>query len=757
MAKDDRVFSRHTRNRWLLGAFVGVLAALLARQTFSAETIGRDWVVSDSIAVRYFGAGVGDWGIVASEPAIQASPNGHYFFVLSWRGDLVCECVIHTLEVFDAQRVRGWLKGHKPTSLPLEALRSIEMRGGKRGASSPMRRVRWSKDGTAIEFIGVDDEIKDQIYRLDVPSGELRALTNEPSRKGEVFRTSDVLLYLRRVPLDLSGKTAVPILEAAPRNALGDIQFRRWPILEQDEWVASYHGAEPWIFPSWFPSDMEPWFSPDGRRAVFSTMYEPPDRYVIADFENHQVEVLSEVGPLAPNSDDLSVKNVPPQVFWTRDSKQVIVVNTTLPRGSASSPAPPGNVAVYDLESRAWQTLEAIKWADGRQVRLAGWLKPDEEFLIAHERNGRPTVGAVYTRNGNQWKGRTVPASVGLVASKKVELPAGLKVAVRESANEPPVLFASEGGREGALSKPDPALDGVWWARLDPFTWQLPNGTSQTGGLSLPRNMQSGTPVPLVVQVDMYYPDLFLPDGALPTGFARQALVAKGIAVLVVPTRDLSMDIATHDGPAFVARMEPAVEALARQGVVDPKRVGIIGHSRTGYLTHYAITHPGRVQPIAAEIWDSVTGSFPEYLEEAAHTNYTGSFERVNGGSFWQSKVEWLKEDVLFNVDRVQAATLFVETGMPDEIRTASGPGLVTLLTLGAYQAAGRPVDYLSIRNSGHLMTRVHQHGPAMEVTVDWMRFWLKGEEDPAAEKSEQYARWRLIRQRASDRKQDKP
>jgi hypothetical protein len=34
----------------------------------------------------------------------------------------------------------------------------------------------------------------------------------------------------------------------------------------------------------------------------------------------------------------------------------------------------------------------------------------------------------------------------------------------------------------------------------------------------------------------------------------------------------------------------------------------------------------------------------------------------------------------------------------------------------------------------------------ASDGNVDWFRFWLLGEEDPSAEKAEQYARWRELR-----------
>jgi hypothetical protein len=43
----------------------------------------------------------------------------------------------------------------------------------------------------------------------------------------------------------------------------------------------------------------------------------------------------------------------------------------------------------------------------------------------------------------------------------------------------------------------------------------------------------------------------------------------------------------------------------------------------------------------------------------------------------------------------------------------------------------------------------------SQEGSVDWFRFWLKGEEDPDPAKAEQYSRWRELRkeQDQNDRK----
>ena len=43
-------------------------------------------------------------------------------------------------------------------------------------------------------------------------------------------------------------------------------------------------------------------------------------------------------------------------------------------------------------------------------------------------------------------------------------------------------------------------------------------------------------------------------------------------------------------------------------------------------------------------------------------------------------------------------------------------------------------------------MTNPRERMISQGGTVDWFRFWLKGEEDPDPAKAEQYTRWRELR-----------
>jgi hypothetical protein len=57
-----------------------------------------------------------------------------------------------------------------------------------------------------------------------------------------------------------------------------------------------------------------------------------------------------------------------------------------------------------------------------------------------------------------------------------------------------------------------------------------------------------------------------------------------------------------------------------------------------------------------------------------------------------------------------------------------------------------KPVDLIYIPDSPHLLVKPWHRLTSQEGNVDWFCFWLKSEEDPAPTKSEQYVRWRKLR-----------
>jgi len=262
--------------------------------------------------------------------------------------------------------------------------------------------------------------------------------------------------------------------------------------------------------------------------------------------------------------------------------------------------------------------------------------------------------------------------------------------------------------------------------------------------------------LPLVIQIGYYRPDLFLPDGSAPTAYATQALAAQGFAVL-----DLNMEVpgsnSMGEGEAIVAQIDVAVETLARSGIIDAQRVGLIGHSHAGYDVFYAVTHPGRTRIAASIVHDSGTGSFPEYLEsQATGQNSWASIARTNASAlpagrgveigFWLSRSSWLRNDPIFNLDRLATPTLLLHNGVSGQ--DSRDVRSNTLPLVAAFRFNRRPMDYLFQPREGHILLWPRGRKNALDVAVDWMNFWLQNRETSDPSRVAQYDRWRMIRER---------
>jgi len=128
------------------------------------------------------------------------------------------------------------------------------------------------------------------------------------------------------------------------------------------------------------------------------------------------------------------------------------------------------------------------------------------------------------------------------------------------------------------------------------FTWspgvQLVNYTCDKGdklqaALFLPANYEKGKSYPTVVNFYERMSQTANQFGA-PTanGFNRSVYTSNGYAVLVP---DIAYRV-NDPGMSAVWCMVPAVKAAVATGIVDPKHVGITGHSWGGYQTAFLVT-----------------------------------------------------------------------------------------------------------------------------------------------------------------------
>src|ERR1700691_4243554 len=64
-----------------------------------------------------------------------------------------------------------------------------------------------------------------------------------------------------------------------------------------------------------------------------------------------------------------------------------------------------------------------------------------------------------------------------------------------------------------------------------------------------------------------------------------------------------------------------------------------------------------------------------------------------------------------------------------------------------ALRVLKKPVDFIILTDDQHELTNPAARMASQGGSLDWFRFWLKGEEDPDPAKTGQYARWRQLRE----------
>ena len=149
-----------------------------------------------------------------------------------------------------------------------------------------------------------------------------------------------------------------------------------------------------------------------------------------------------------------------------------------------------------------------------------------------------------------------------------------------------------------------------YWGKAEPIRYTL-KGKELSGILYYPAEYQSGIKYPMIVHVyqrqfsylnDYENPSIYVGDGFNITNFTTQ-----GYFVLYP---DMVFETA-NVGQSATACVLSAVDAVIAKGDVDPKRVGLIGHSFGGYETDLIITQTDRfATAVSGSAWTDLISSY---------------------------------------------------------------------------------------------------------------------------------------------------
>jgi len=327
-------------------------------------------------------------------------------------------------------------------------------------------------------------------------------------------------------------------------------------------------------------------------------------------------------------------------------------------------------------------------------------------------------------------------------------------VGLEQDVNSPPKLYAVDrtGRRKALLLDLNPELSKLQFGRVMPIEWTV-DGIEMVGGLYLPPSYTPGKRYPLVIQTHGFIPGEFSMDGRSEwsSGFAARSLAAKGILVLqthnfknrqevdhVVAEGKLGATDQESRKSLIAHSYERAVQFLDESGLIDPKRVGIVGFSRTVCDVGYLLTH-SNYRFAAASLVDGISCSYLEVLALPAEAYDINS---VNGGAppFGGGLKLWMQNAPGFNLDKIHTPVFLISLGKWSAL---SAWEWYAGLSLGR-----KPVSFVVVPDATHIGIKPSQRMLTQQSLVDWFSFWLTDDKDPDPAKHDQYIRWQELRRR---------
>jgi dipeptidyl aminopeptidase/acylaminoacyl peptidase len=418
---------------------------------------------------------------------------------------------------------------------------------------------------------------------------------------------------------------------------------------------------------------------------------------------------------------------------WSADGQSIVLSDTFLPTNAQAETAKQRRpcVAVVDLKSGQLACVEEWKKDTDNGYEKDRGLIYRADFVRGDKRAIEIDYMGLNGPNGSRTYARSQDGTWNASSDSTLEQ-AKIEISIEQGLNASPVLMAMDRTTKASrvIWDPNPQLKDVQLGEVSILKWKDESGRDWVGGLYKPPDFVKGRMYPLVIQTHGFDDWAFRPSGSYPTAFAAQELA--GVGFLVLQVKDCPIRETPEEASCQVRGYEAAVKRLVTDGLVDPTRIGIIGFSRTCYYVMTALTsstlHFG-----AASVTDGVMADYLQYLQFGPL-----DMESLIGSKpFGEGLQEWLKRSPGFNLNKVTSPLLVVGEG-PESLLSMWQP-------YAGLSFQHKPADLILLNTHEHVLTNPAMRLASQGETVDWFRFWLKGEEDPEPARKEQYQRWEKL------------
>jgi dienelactone hydrolase len=248
---------------------------------------------------------------------------------------------------------------------------------------------------------------------------------------------------------------------------------------------------------------------------------------------------------------------------------------------------------------------------------------------------------------------------------------ADVYVFTEQNFEEFPNLWVSGTDFTGArkVSDANPQQAGYNWGRSELIEYTNADGVPLPAVLIKPEDFDPTKKYPLMVYIyetlasglHRYYP----PSPGTSINFTRYA--SNGYVILMP---DIVYEVG-YPGSSALKCVIPAVSKLLDTGFIDPKRVGIQGHSWGGYQITYLVTQTDIFA--AAQAGASVSNMTSAYGGIRWGTGMSRAFQYEKtqsriGAPLWSRALQFLENSPVFWVERVQTPYLSIHNDDDDAV-----------------------------------------------------------------------------------------
>jgi dipeptidyl aminopeptidase/acylaminoacyl peptidase len=704
----------------------------------------------------------------------QVSPDGKRAFIVTRQAEVDSDTNRYEILLFDVTPDHLAKQGEARP----ETIFSVAVEHDSVAFPSAVQNVQWHGDGTLVMLARLKDG-SPQVYSLDVHTRQVVQLTHEANPILSYAASQDLqrVVYSVQVPNPplKAGQRAVVV----GRQSFWGVKFGQTNMDAQDyvyqNFVTDTASSRTRPLGPAFPAQVPAWpvvsIPPDGRWALLPRW--EPDRLAAWAHDYPRIAELWQSFGFSRQNDPLGYFSTPksylprhmvawhlddatektildtpddalpgyPQLradrVWQGTGESVVLAGTYLPLIPGSQESTSSHVIEYWPQTGRWADIATLHDEAAEAHALPGGFmvmdgKARREFKRRADGGWSESPNAAAERPGAS-------------PSWTLHIVQGL--------NQPQDVYArGPSGESRRLTALNPQFDAATWGSMQRYTWHDAKGRAWEGGLMAGADMDAHTRYPLLIQTYGFSPDRFFLDGTnladgATSAFAGRAFLREGILVLQMPLRpvggpppdELARQQNANDG------VRGAIDALVKEGRVDPNKVGIMGWSAWGKSVLNLVTFSD-LAIRAATVADGDANT--TFNLTVAYGRSDGMLKSIldsnEGPPFGGTLPKWVRNDPSLHTDCIRSA-LRIET---------YGPWVLANWDVYALlRQQYKPVEMVVIPNGEHSLSIPSDRMVSLQGNVDWYAFWLAGKSrtgpllasETAESLSAQYANWRQM------------